>query len=80
VGRKGFEARVPLKYLQEPSGAQQPWARSQWELQSSAERDWCSGCESGSESDFPGAGLGRGFSSQMDSWARTSVPFQREHL
>lgn len=40
------------KYLQEPSGAQQPWARSQWELQSSAERDWCSRCESGSGSGF----------------------------
>lgn len=32
-------ARVRESYLQEPSGAQQPWAKSQWELQSSAARD-----------------------------------------
>lgn len=30
----------PGSHLQEPSGAQQPWARSQWELQSSALAGW----------------------------------------
>lgn len=38
-GAKGLRARAQERYLQEPSGAQQPWARSQWELQSSAARD-----------------------------------------